>query len=138
MAQKSNDKPIELTIPAKPEYLRIVRLLVAGYASYNPVTIDEVENLKVAVCEVCNNMMSSVKGNGTDDTIKIRCYRNDNFIIFEISNKGVSSDYIWDVGDGDTTEQGLGFLLIQTLMDKVDVKSHAGKGTKITLYKKTS
>ncbi|HLF41229.1 MAG TPA: ATP-binding protein [Acidimicrobiia bacterium] len=44
---------VRLVVPAAPEYLRLVRLTAAGLASRMGFTFDEVEDLRIAVDELC-------------------------------------------------------------------------------------
>jgi serine/threonine-protein kinase RsbW len=44
---------VSISIPASPEYLQVVRLIAAGLASRLGFTIDEIEDLKIAVDELC-------------------------------------------------------------------------------------
>lgn len=44
---------VRLAVPAAPEYLRVVRLTAAGLASRMGFTFDEVEDLRIAVDELC-------------------------------------------------------------------------------------
>lgn len=44
---------IELTIPARPEYLVVVRLAAAGIAGRTSLSFDDIEDLKIAVSEAC-------------------------------------------------------------------------------------
>ena len=44
--------PVELRIPAEPALSRIVRLAASGLASLTGFTIDDIENIKIAVSEV--------------------------------------------------------------------------------------
>jgi serine/threonine-protein kinase RsbW len=43
---------VSIQIPAAPEYLKIVRLIVSGLASRLKFTIDDIEDLKIAVDEL--------------------------------------------------------------------------------------
>lgn len=47
-------REVRLTVPALPEYLRLVRLTAAGLASRMGFTFDEVEDLRIAVDELCH------------------------------------------------------------------------------------
>ncbi|HHW49440.1 MAG TPA: anti-sigma regulatory factor [Clostridiaceae bacterium] len=49
---------IELLLPFKAEYVSIARLTVSGIASRMGFDIDTVEDIKVAVAEVCNRIVS--------------------------------------------------------------------------------
>lgn len=56
---------VRLVVPAAPEYLRLVRLTAAGMASRLRFTFDEVEDLRIAVDELCFHLLGS--DNGDDD-----------------------------------------------------------------------
>jgi serine/threonine-protein kinase RsbW len=44
---------VTIRIPASPAYVQVVRLVAAGLASRLKFTIDDIEDLKIAVDEVC-------------------------------------------------------------------------------------
>ena len=46
-------RDVHLVVPAAAEYLRLVRLTAAGLASRMRFTFDEVEDLRIAVDELC-------------------------------------------------------------------------------------
>lgn len=46
---------IQIQIPSSAEYVRVVRLAVLGVASRMPFSYDDVEDIKLAVSEACNN-----------------------------------------------------------------------------------
>ena len=54
---------VRLVVPASPEYLRLVRLTAAGMASRLGFTFDEVEDLRIAVDELCFHLL----GDADDD-----------------------------------------------------------------------
>lgn len=56
---------VRLLVPAAPEYLRLVRLTAAGLASRLGFTFDEVEDLRIAVDELCFHLLGDA-GNGGD------------------------------------------------------------------------
>lgn len=124
---------VELAIPANPEYLRVVRLLVSGFLSRLPVSVDEVENMKVAVSEACNNAMQHAYDEGADGRIQIKCSEADGYVVFEVSDSGIGMK---SEEDEEMTEGGLGFLLIQTLVDEVNIDTESSSGTTITMKKK--
>ena len=54
--------PVQLVVPAEPALSRVVRLAAAGLASLTGFTIDDIEDIKIAVSEV---MVALVEhGNG--------------------------------------------------------------------------
>ena len=52
---------VRLVVPAAPEYLRLVRLTAAGMASRLGFTFDEVEDLRIAVDELCFHLLGDVE-----------------------------------------------------------------------------
>lgn len=53
---------VRLVVPAAPEYLRLVRLTAAGMASRLRFTFDEVEDLRIAVDELCFHLLGTDNG----------------------------------------------------------------------------
>jgi len=64
---------VRLELPAAPEFLRISRIMAAGVASRVGFTLDEVEDLRIAIDEVCFSMVGP---KGRAGTISLR-YRLD-------------------------------------------------------------
>src|SRR5207244_330326 len=58
---------VRLVVPAAPEYLRLVRLTAAGMASRLGFTFDEVEDLRIAVDELCFHLLGGVDGDPSDE-----------------------------------------------------------------------
>jgi serine/threonine-protein kinase RsbW len=44
---------VEMTIPARAEYVAVIRLVTAGIAGRMSFSFDDIEDLKIAVGEVC-------------------------------------------------------------------------------------
>jgi serine/threonine-protein kinase RsbW len=57
---------VRLVVPAAPEYLRLVRLTAAGLASRLGFTFDEVEDLRIAVDELCFHLLGD-DGDGSGE-----------------------------------------------------------------------
>lgn len=49
----ASDGPVELSVPAERRYLRLARLTASGFASDLGVSMDDVEELRLAVDEAC-------------------------------------------------------------------------------------
>ena len=46
---------IEIKIPAKPDYLGVIRLTLSGIASRMGYTYEVIEDIKIALSEACTN-----------------------------------------------------------------------------------
>jgi len=62
---------VRLELPAAPEFLRISRIMAAGVASRVGFTLDEVEDLRIAIDEVCFSMVGP-KGRAGTITLRYR------------------------------------------------------------------
>lgn len=58
---------ISIEIPASPEYLKVVRLIVSGLGARLRFTIDDIEDLKIAVDELSAYLTGAQGREGTLD-----------------------------------------------------------------------
>ena len=65
----TSDDEVRLVVPAMPEYLRLARVTAAGLASRLGFSFDEVEDLRLAIDELCFGLTGSA---GRDGTVSIR------------------------------------------------------------------
>ncbi len=64
-----SDGEVRLEVPASPEFLRVARMMAAGVASRIGFTLEEVDDLRIAIDELC---FSLVGRNGRPGTITLR------------------------------------------------------------------
>jgi serine/threonine-protein kinase RsbW len=57
-----DDSPVRLVIPARARFLRLARLTAAGIAGDIGFGLDAIEDLRVAVDEVCAVLIAGVEG----------------------------------------------------------------------------
>lgn len=118
------------------------RIAVSAFIISLDPTIDELSDIKTAVSEAVTNCI--VHGYGdTINTIYITAnIYEDNRLVIRIKDKGCGIPDIDAAMEPLYTtctsgeRAGLGFAVMQSLMDKVKVISKDGKGTTITLTKK--
>jgi len=104
---------IEIRIPAKPEYVLVVRLTASAITARVGLNIDDIEDFKVAIAEACISIINQKK--------KYKMLK----IVFEIDNSIrviVSGDEIAneDSEEEKTEEQDLSQYIIESLMDSVE------------------
>lgn len=117
------------------------RISVAAFASQLDPTIEELADIKTAVSEAVTN--SIIHGyERKQGIVKIFARLRENEIIIEISDKGKGIENI-DIAKEPlyTTKpnlerSGMGFTIMESFMDSVEIESVVGLGTKITMSKK--
>ncbi|WP_279235025.1 ATP-binding protein [Romboutsia faecis] len=124
---------IKMEISANPEYVGIIRLTTSGIANKIGFSIDDIEDMKVAVSEACTNAIK----HSSDDVFYITFNILDNGLNIEIKDNGIGCN-IESLGKPDLDnpkENGLGIFIIQTLMDEVSIESSVNEGTIIKMTK---
>jgi len=138
---------IELKVPAKAEYVGVLRLSLSGIASRMGFSYEAIEDLKVALSEAATNVVSHAyekkeKGELTlgfgvyDDRLEVMVSdHGDSFRFEEIK------DRIGPVNKKDEQkpidqlrEGGFGLYLIEALMDKVEINNDYGVIVLMTKY----
>jgi len=125
---------IKLLIPNKPEFVSIARLTASVLANAGGFNVEDIEDIKVAIGEACNNsVLHGKKSLNLDLSFTV----NDNKFIAEIIDNGDGFDF--DEYTNPDLEacngKGLGIFIMESLMDLVEIKSTLGSGTKIILTK---
>lgn len=117
------------------------RITIAAFASQLDPTIEELADIKTAVSEAVTNCIIHGYDN-KQGIIKITAKLKENEIIIEISDKGKGIENI-DIAKEPlyTTKpnlerSGMGFTIMESFMDKMEVESIVGLGTKVTMSKK--
>lgn len=134
---------IELTIPAKADYVGVVRLAISGIATRMGFSYDDIEDLKLAVAEACTNAVHhAYRGEGGE--ISICCNLYVDRLEIEIIDQGCSFDVsAVEAQAGPINgripyhalrERGLGLYLMKSLMDRVEIKGDNGVVVTLTKY----
>ena len=116
------------------------RLAVASFCANLNLSIDDISDIKTAVSEAVTNCVVHAYTNKIGE-IEINCEIYDNYIKIEVIDEGIGID---DVGEAikpfytskpDMERSGMGFTVMEGFMDKMDVISKKGEGTKVVLIK---
>jgi serine/threonine-protein kinase RsbW len=122
-----------MEISANPDFVSIIRLTTSGIANKIGFSMDDIEDMKVAVSEACSNAVK----HSEDNKVIINFNLLNNGIQIEIidNGKGYDVDSIETPDLSNPKEGGLGLFIIQTLMDEVNISSRGNQGTTIKMTK---
>lgn len=125
---------INISLPSKPEYVSVARLTASYIASQMNFDIEEIEDIKLAVGEACNNV---VLHSGSEQTYEMKITNLLSELQIEIMDqgKGFEMDAYKQPSIENLQENGMGLFIIQSLMDDVKIETRNGVGTKIVMRK---
>lgn len=117
------------------------RITVAAFAAQLDPTIEELADIKTAVSEAVTN--SIIHGyENKQGIVKIVGRLKENEIILEISDNGKGIENIDMAKEPLYTTKpnlersGMGFTIMESFMDTMEIESIVGLGTKVTMSKK--
>lgn len=115
---------VDITIPASAEYVSVVRLTASGVANRMGFDIEQIEDIKVAVAEVCNRAV--LKDDSGEGTCTLRFFISEDklTVLFKSSN--------YNINDLFKDDEGLGLSLINALMDEVMAGPDGDKSLEMT------
>lgn len=127
---------IEMRLPAKPEYVGVVRLSASGIANRMGFSYEEIEDLKVAISEAVTNATAHAYDSDEDGEVTIGFGVYPDRLEVMVADRGGSFDLEEvkkDIGPyrknekiEDLREGGFGLFLIDALMDKVEISNNYG------------
>lgn len=132
---------MEISFLAKSENESFARVVAASFASQLDPTIDEIADIKTAVSEAVTNAI--IHGYDEDETKFVNLVSE----IDEDTIKIVVEDKGNGIKDVDMAKQplytskpelersGMGFTVMETFMDSIEISSILGEGTKLVMKK---
>jgi len=101
---------ISLTIPKKSEYMSTIRLTTSALSNVSCFNIDDIEDLKVIISEVCTFFINNIEKNS--HPLKIEYFIGHNSLKVEVS----------DLNEGNITEKNksnseMCIMIIESLAD---------------------
>lgn len=134
------DNEMKLEFISKSCNEAFARIAVAAFASQLDPTIEEIADIKTAVSEAVTN--SIIHGyENKEGIVKLHCMIKDNSIIIQVSDAGVGIEDINTAKEPLYTSKpnlersGMGFTIMQSFMDELNVESVVNLGTKVTMKK---
>lgn len=132
---------MKIEFPSKSQNEAFARVVVAAFASQLDPTIEELSDVKTAVSEAVTNAIIHGYENNPGK-IEIEGRIDGDVLTLVISDKGMG---IVDVelarqplytSRPELERSGMGFTVMETFMDYLEIQSEPGNGTRITMVKK--
>lgn len=134
------DNAIEIKMDAKQENEKLARNLIASFLLELNPSIEEISDVKTVISEAVTNCIvhGYNKGKGI---ITIQAKLSGNFLFLKISDNGVGISDIkkamqpFFTTKPDEERSGMGFTVMETFMDELDVVENIGGGVVVYMSK---
>ena len=135
------DNEMKIEFLSKSNNEAFARISVAAFVAQLDPTLEEIADIKTAVSEAVTN--SIIHGYEEQlGIVKLICKIRDNEIFIEISDTGKGIENVEIAKQplyttkANLERSGMGFTIMESFMDDVEVESVLGLGTKVTMRKK--
>lgn len=131
---------MKLEFPNKSDNERFARSVAASFVLELDPNMEELSEIKTAISEAVTNAIIHGYEN-CEGMVYLEGEINDKTVTFTVMDKGKGIEDINKArqplytGKPEMERSGMGFTIMETFMDYVEVSSEEGKGTKITMTK---
>ncbi len=131
---------VKLEFPSIGDNVALARITIAALASQHELTLNDLEEIKVATSEAVSNAIIHGYQGRPDGIVQLIGILSDDDLIIEIIDEGIGIDDInqalQPAFSSDPERMGLGFIFMQSFMDEVIVESELNEGTRVVLKKR--
>ncbi|MCB8816465.1 MULTISPECIES: anti-sigma F factor [Desulfosporosinus] len=135
---KSNQ--ITLTFSSIAENVSIARLLIASIGGQLDLSLNDIEELKVAVSEAVSNAIIHGYQSVPNNIVYLDLEIADDTLIIVVKDEGCGISNVEQAMQPaystDPERMGLGFVFMQSFMDELQVESKLEVGTTVTMKKR--
>lgn len=125
VADRSERDVVEVRLPAESAYLSVLRTATAGLAARLDFTLDEIEDLRIAVDEACAILLDQSVPDAT-----LQC-------AFELSTDAMHVTVSVPTTDGRLPQRGtFAWTVLTSLAGEVDANVDEMRTVRITLHKR--
>jgi len=146
--RKENGIPpsvVSLVIPAKAEYIALVRLALAGLLRPRAVGPEVIADVKLALTEACSNSIRHAYADGREGEVEIRYELADSSLAVEVSDEGGGFDpaLLERLGGGDAEihagrERARHWCDLHLIAREIDALQQASYKLSEEMYKATA
>ncbi|MBV8153457.1 MAG: ATP-binding protein [Candidatus Eremiobacteraeota bacterium] len=123
---------VELRIPARAEWVAVARLAAAAVASRMRFSVDEIDDIKLAIAEACTSCIQRSEG---VENIDIRWDALPAELRITVVGDGRGPKLESVKNGSDDKVGGLGVFLIRALMDTVEYEVDPERGPRLVMSK---
>ena len=133
------DNFVKVEMKSIGENVAVARMLLSSFLMQYDLRLDELDEIKIALSEAVSNSIIHGYENEPDHTVVVTAEVKDGELTLAVVDKGVGiADIAQAMEPAYSTEEehmGLGFVFMQTFMDKLRVTSKPGWGTRVVMEK---
>lgn len=131
---------VRFEFPSISENISFARACSAAFASQLDCTLEEIEELKLVVSEAVSNSIIHGYGKRPDGVVVLEItLREEKTIDIVVEDKGCGIEDVEQAlqpaYSSVPDRMGLGFVFMQSFMEKLEVTSEVGVGTKVRMVK---
>ena len=133
---------LETVFPASSENESLARAVAAAFAAQADPTIEELTEIRTAVSEAVSNAVIHAYPEGEGEVLLKLCLYDDGVLTMTVEDHGVgiqdvalASEPLYTTGSMEE-RSGMGFTVMESFTDRLEVVSAPGKGTRITMMKR--
>ncbi|WP_368262775.1 anti-sigma F factor [Clostridium disporicum] len=136
------DNKVCIEFVSRSENEGFARVAVSAFVSQLDPTIDELADIKTAVSEAVTNSIIHGYENKKEGIIRIEASISSNEVTITIIDNGRGIKDVEQAREPlytsrpDLERSGMGFTVMETFMDSLNVESEFGKGTRVIMKKK--
>lgn len=131
---------MQVIFDAKSENEGLARMIVTAFlAEMNP-TLEQIADVKTAVSEAVTNAIIHGYDN-EQESVQLSCDRDGQQLVVTVEDHGIGiADINQAMQPFYTTKpqlerSGMGFAFMEAFMDRIEVQSGLGEGTKVVMWK---
>lgn len=134
------ENEMKLEFLSKSSNESFARIAVAAFVAQLDPTVEELADIKTAVSEaVTNSIIHGYEEKEGIITIECKIFANSVEIVIEDNGKGIENvekarEPLY-TSKSDLERSGMGFTIMESFMDELEVESILGVGTKVTMKK---
>lgn len=132
---------MKITFLAMSKNESLARSVAAAFAAQADPTVEELTDIRSAVCEaVTNAIVHGYRNSGGEITLTLKM-TEDNCLYIKVTDKGCGIPDIKQAMEPlfttapEEERAGLGFAVMEAFTDSLKVTSRVGKGTSVTMKK---